>query len=64
MNQTPQPTMQMSLVKPANSVYLAPELISLIDRAMNQKGGYSSRAEFVRDCVRSASFKIISEASE
>jgi len=50
---------QMAIVKAANSVYFPPELVEVIDEAMRAQGGFSSRAEYVRHCVRAESFKII-----
>ena len=44
---------------PANAVHLPDELVVIIDEAMEKAGGYSSRAEFVRECVRQRSFEII-----
>jgi len=39
-----------------NAIHFPPELILLIDRTMLAKGGYSTRAEFVREAVRNACF--------
>jgi Arc/MetJ-type ribon-helix-helix transcriptional regulator len=36
----------------ANAVHIPPVLIARIDKAMEKKGGYTSRAEFVRDSCR------------
>ncbi len=44
---------------PANAVHLPDELVTIVDEAMAKAGGYSSRAEFVRECVRLKSFQII-----
>lgn len=43
----------------SNAVHFPAELVDLIDRAMELKGGYSSRAEFVRECARLRSHAII-----
>ncbi len=40
-----------------NAIHFPPELILLIDRTMVAKGGYSTRAEFVREAVRNACFE-------
>jgi hypothetical protein len=45
--------------KAANAVHLPPELVNLIDDAMEKAGGYSSRAEFVREAIRSRCFVIL-----
>lgn len=45
--------------KSANAVHLPPELVDLIDEAMEKAGGYSSRAEFVREAIRSRCFTIL-----
>ena len=45
--------------KSANAVHLPPELVNLIDDAMAKAGGYSSRAEFVREAIRSRCFAIL-----
>tara|TARA_Y100001937_G_C7119946_1_gene332069 strand:+ start:892 stop:1053 length:162 start_codon:yes stop_codon:yes gene_type:complete len=37
----------------ANAIHFSPEIIQLIDSTMNKCGGYSTRAEFVREAVRS-----------
>ena len=47
----------------ANAVHFPEELVALIDRAMELKPGYSSRAEFVRECVRNRSHEIIDSES-
>jgi Arc/MetJ-type ribon-helix-helix transcriptional regulator len=37
----------------ANAIHFSPEIIELIDNTMTKCGGYSTRAEFVREAVRS-----------
>ena len=43
----------------SNAVHFPEELVALIDAAMQIKGGYSSRAEFIREVVRSKAHQII-----
>tara|TARA_B100000579_G_scaffold426027_1_gene432642 strand:- start:830 stop:1030 length:201 start_codon:yes stop_codon:yes gene_type:complete len=43
----------------ANAVHLPPELVKLIDDSMEKYGGYSSRAEFVREAIRSRCFVVL-----
>ena len=47
----------------SNAVHFPDELVSIIDEAMAIKGGYSSRAEFVRESVRNRSHEIIEQAN-
>tara|TARA_B110000902_G_scaffold68112_1_gene80828 strand:+ start:1766 stop:1951 length:186 start_codon:yes stop_codon:yes gene_type:complete len=49
---------------PSNAVHLPDELVALVDRAMAAKGGYTSRAEFVRECIRRCSHAILEESGE
>ncbi len=45
----------------SNAVHFPPELVALIDRAMEIKGGFSSRAEFVREAARNKAHHIIEQ---
>ena len=46
----------------SNAVHFPAELVELIDQAMEIKGGYSNRAEYVRECVRQRSHNIVEES--
>lgn len=37
---------------PANAIHIPEELVARIDAAREIKGGYSNRAEFVREAIR------------
>lgn len=52
---------EATLYMASNAVHFPDELVSIIDEAMTIKGGYSSRAEFVRECVRNRSHEIIEQ---
>ena len=44
---------------PSNAVHLPDELVTLVDQAMAVRGGYRSRAEYIRECIRQCSHQII-----
>lgn len=53
-------TFQLMSEPKTNAIHFPPELIILIDKTMLAKGGYSTRAEFVREAVRNACFENLS----
>lgn len=54
----------MESKKSSNAIHFPAELVALIDTAMEIRGGFSTRAEFVRECVRNASHRVIAHNAE